>query len=98
MADPASNTKEQQHPQYSSDRQIVNSLMAGDATEYNLAELGRLLMRYQGFPGATDIQRDLQKIMQRWKLTEDTLFEQTRAIHQKAEVYRNVGARGEDWS
>lgn len=91
--------KEQTHPQYSADRQIVNALLAGDPTDYNLAELARLIMRYQGFPGAYDIQSDLQKVMNRWNHTEDSLFEKTRSIHQTSEVYRNVSGRGgEDWS
>jgi len=94
-----SNPKEQQHPQYTTDRHIVNGLMADNPTDYNLAELARLIMRYQGFPGAHDIQADLAKIMNRWKYTEETLFEKTREIHQSSEVYRNVSGRGgEDWS
>ncbi|MEL6224327.1 MAG: DUF3288 family protein [Cyanobacteria bacterium J06627_8] len=95
----SSTQKEQKHPQYTDDRQIVNSLMADEPTDYNLAELARLMMRYQGFPGAYDIQSDLTKVMNRWKYTEETLFEKTRDIHQTPEVYRNVGGRGgEDWS
>ncbi|MEB3210939.1 MAG: DUF3288 family protein [Leptolyngbyaceae bacterium] len=95
----SSGQKEQKHPQYMDDRQVVNSLLAGEPTDYNLAEMARLIMRYQGFPGAYDIQADLAKVMHRWKYTEDTLFEKTREIHQTSEVYRNVGGRGgEDWS
>ncbi|MEM7771850.1 MAG: DUF3288 family protein [Cyanobacteria bacterium P01_E01_bin.6] len=95
----SSTQKEQQHPQYMADRHIVNTLLAEDPTDYNLAELARLMMRYQGFPGARDIQADLTKVMNRWKFTEDTLFEKTREIHQTPDVYRNVGGRGgEDWS
>lgn len=91
--------KEQQHPQYSSDRQIVNTLLASDASDYNLAELARLKMRYQGFPGAYDLQADLDKVLSRWKLTEENLFEKTRALHQGGDIYRNVSGRGgEDWS
>lgn len=94
-----STQKEQQHPQYTSDRQIVNSLMGGEPSDYNLAELARLIMRYQGFPGAHDIQADLQKVMKQWKFTEDSLFEKTRELHQTGDIYRNVSGRGgEDWS
>lgn len=91
--------KEQQHPQYSTDRQIVNSLLGGEATDYNLAELARLKMRYQDFPGAYDIQSDLDKAMKQWQLTEATLFEKTRNLHQTSDIYRNISGRGgEDWS
>lgn len=94
-----STSKEQQHPQYIADRQIVNALLAGEPDDYSLAELARLIMRYQGFPGAYDIQADLKKVMNRWKYTEDALFEKTRSIHQTGGVYRNVNGRGgEDWS
>ncbi|HSM81336.1 MAG TPA: DUF3288 family protein [Nodosilinea sp.] len=91
-------TKDQQHPQYKADRQVVNQLLAGEATDYNLAELARLLTRYEGFPGARDIQADLKKAMARWGLTEAELFEKTRAIHQQGEVYKGLGRGREDWS
>lgn len=94
-----STRKEQQHPQYTTDRQIVNGLLADEPTDYNVAELARLTMRYQGFPGAHDIQADLAKVMNRWKFTENTLFDKTREIHQTTDVYRNISGRGgEDWS
>ncbi|HIK43579.1 MAG TPA: DUF3288 family protein [Leptolyngbyaceae cyanobacterium M65_K2018_010] len=91
-------TKDQQHPQYSTDRQVVNQLLAGEATDYNLAELARLLIRYEGFPGARDIQADLVKALNRWQLTANELFEKTRAIHQRGEVYKGLGRGREDWS
>lgn len=90
--------KEQQHPQYKSDRAVVNQLLASEPTDYHLAELGRLIIRYKGFPGARDIQRDLEKALTNWGLTEASLYAKTRAIHQQAEVYRDVGRNREDWS
>ncbi len=94
----ADTTKDQQHPQYKIDRQVVNQLIAGEATNYNLVELARLMTRYEGFPGARDIQTDLKKAMARWGLTEAELFEKTRAIHQQGEVYKGLGRGREDWS
>lgn len=94
MAEP----KDQQHPQYRSDRDRVNQLLGEAVSDYGLAELGRLLIRYQGFPGARDIQGDLQKVLHRWGLTQETLFAQTRALHQRGEVYQNLGRNREDWS
>ena len=89
---------DQQHPQYKTDRQVVSQILAGEATDYNLAELARLITRYEGFPGARDIQADLKKALNRWQLSEDELFEKTRAIHQQGEVYKGLGRGREDWS
>jgi hypothetical protein len=91
-------TKEQKHPQYKTDRQVVSQLLASELTDYNLVELARLIIRYEGFPGARDIQADLQKTLQRWQLTETELFTRTRAIHQRGDVYKGLGRGREDWS
>ena len=95
---PENTNKDQQHPQYRGDRQIVNSLLSSEPTDYNLAELARLQIRYKPFPGARDIQRDLEKVLKQWNLTEAALFEKTRAIHQEAKVYKGRGAKRDDWS
>ncbi|NJL46662.1 MAG: DUF3288 family protein [Leptolyngbyaceae cyanobacterium SM2_5_2] len=91
-------TKDQQHPQYSTDRQTVNQLLAGDASDFNLVELARLMIRYEGFPGARDIQADLKKALTRWQLTEAELFERTRTLHQQGDIYKGLGRGREDWS
>ncbi|NER82520.1 MAG: DUF3288 family protein [Leptolyngbya sp. SIO1D8] len=91
--------KDQDHPQYRSDRATVNQLLSGEPTDFNLAELGRLIIRYKGFPGARDIQRDLEEVLNTWKLTEEELYEKTRVLHQGSGVYRDLGRRDrEDWS
>lgn len=90
--------RDQQHPLWSRDRQSVNTLLNSPVTDYNLAELGRLRIRYQGFPGARDIQTDLDKILQQWQLTEAELFEKTREIHAIGQVYKTRGEQSEDWS
>ncbi|MGK7892063.1 MAG: DUF3288 family protein [Leptolyngbyaceae cyanobacterium] len=89
---------EQAHPQYGRDRQITSELLQGEATEFNLAECARLRIRYQDFPGANDIQTDLDTVLKNWGLTEAELYTKTRQIHQTTEVYKNVRARREDWS
>ena len=95
----ASENKEQQHPLYSRDRQIVNSLLTGESTDYNLSELARLRIRYRGFPGAKDIQTDLDKVMQLWGFTETTLYEKTRQIHASGPIYQGKArGEGEDWN
>lgn len=98
MTNTASSQKDQQHPLYTDDRQIVNTLLDAEPTDYNLAELARLRIRYQGFPGARDIQSDLERILRQWELTEAQLFEKTRQIHQTAQVYRTRTSHREDWS
>ncbi|KKD35721.1 DUF3288 family protein [Limnoraphis robusta] len=91
------NTQEQKHPQYNSDHATVKSLIADQPTDFNLVELARLKIRYRGFPGARDIQSDLEKILQNWQLTEETLFEKTREIHAKGQVYKVKKEDQEDW-
>jgi len=95
-----SENKDQQHPLWQSDRAIVDSLLAGEPNNYNLVELARLQIRYRGFPGARDIQKDLEKVMQQWGFTEATLFEKTRQIHTAEPIYKSRGRKGneEDWN
>ena len=81
-------TQDRQHPQHKRDRASVNSLLASEATDYNLSKLSRLIIRYRGFPGARDIQSNLKKVLQKWNSTEEILYEQTRKIYAKGEVYR----------
>ena len=96
----ADQKKPQQHPQWTSDRQTVNSLMSGSPTDYNLAELARLRIRYRGFPGATDIQTDLDKVLQQWGFTEAELYQKTQIIHATGQIYKIRNSKGdtEDWS
>lgn len=92
-------TKDQQHPQYNRDRPMIESLLQGEPSDLNLAELARLRVRYNGFPGARDIQAHLDTILQKWNLTEEQLFERTRAIHEHGGIYKSRGKREEqDWN
>jgi Protein of unknown function (DUF3288) len=91
--------QDQQHPLYNRDRPIVENLLIQEATDYNLAELARLRIRYQKFPGARDIQQDLDRVLLQWDLTEEELFEKTRQIHSVGGVYKTRGKREEeDWN
>ncbi|MGK7918873.1 MAG: DUF3288 family protein [Trichodesmium sp.] len=90
-------SEEQQHPQYRKDREIVDTLLKEENTDYNLAELARLKIRYRGFPGATDIQDDLKQVLAKWQLTEEKLYEKTRQIHGKGKVYKKHNNDQEDW-
>jgi Protein of unknown function (DUF3288) len=98
MADILKQSKDQQHPQWQSDRQTVNKLMTEAPTDFNLAELARLMVRYQGFPGGRDIQTDLAAVLKKWQLTPETLFEKTREIHAREPIYTVRSNKREDWN
>ena len=78
---PGSAVPEQSHPLYALDRDMLDALLAahtpGDA---QLVDAARLLMRYQGFPGAHDLQDDLEKVLRLWGLSREELHSRTRAI------------------
>jgi len=99
MASVAEN-KDQQHPQEKRDREIVERLLREVPNDYNRAELARLRIRYAGFPGAREIQRNLDLVLQQWQLTEEELFEITRQLHACGRVYQrgNNSPNQEDWS
>ena len=73
--------KEQNHPLYSIDRDHIDRLMGKEMPEdEDIVELARLLIRYEGFPGARDIQDDMSKALNLWGLTRETLNLKARAI------------------
>jgi Protein of unknown function (DUF3288) len=90
--------KDQDHPQYFSDRQIVNTLLQNEPSDRNLADLARLCIRYQGFPGARDIQTDLLKVMAKWRLSEEELYDKTREIHATTRVFNTHNDGRDDWA
>jgi len=72
---------EQTHPLYALDRDAVDRLLAVTTpADEHLVDAARLLMRYQGFPGAADLQADLAKLLRLWHLDRDQLQARTRAI------------------
>ncbi|WP_017327368.1 DUF3288 family protein [Synechococcus sp. PCC 7336] len=90
---------DQRHPQYKADRDLLTSILKdGTPSDFNLAEVARLRIRYDGFPGARDIQVDLDGILQTWNLSETDLFAKTRAIHQEQTVYRERFSKRDDWA
>ena len=95
---------EQIHPQYKRDRETINDWLKETETKEikeisarGLAELARLKIRYRGFPGARDIQNDLEEVMEKWELTEESLYEKTRKIHAKGKVFKGENDEQEDW-
>ena len=91
--------QDQQHPQEKKDQEVVHALLQKEANPQSLAELARLRIRYHNFPGARQIQRDLDLLLQKWELTEEQLFEQTRRFHDTRQVYQHIkGQDAQDWS
>nr|AUG32115.1 hypothetical protein PLO_107 [Paulinella longichromatophora] len=78
---------EQNHPFYYKDRVRVNELIncaipvAGD-----LVDLARLFIRYQGFPGAYDLQDDLRKILKIWNYSQEELNNLTRKLWESGDA------------
>jgi len=65
----------------------------------NLAECARLRIRYQNFPGAREIQRDLDLILEKWQLDEASLWAKTRQLHSHGQVYQiRQSEEQQDWS
>ncbi|NCO74860.1 MAG: DUF3288 family protein [Cyanobacteria bacterium] len=90
---------DQKHPLGHIDREIIKKIFVEGKTDYNIAEVARLKIRYQNFPGARDVQYDLESILKQWELTEEELFAQTRVLHSKGKVYRqHKDENSEDWS
>ena len=91
--------KDQRHPQYTKDRQILNELLVRTTpSNRDCAELARLIVRYKDFVGARDIQADLLKGLNNWQFTEETLFAKTRAIHAIGKVYMSQDEGQDDWA
>ena len=71
----------QQHPLYSTDREILDRLCSIDSPEaHDYVELARLLIRYENFNGAEDLHLDMNKILKKWNLNRERLEEITRKI------------------
>jgi hypothetical protein len=95
MASAAEN-KDQQHPQEKHDKELVERLLREQPGDRHYAELARLRIRYRGFPGAREIQRNLDAVLQRWQMTEEQLFELTRKLHATGKVYKPGSSQGQD--
>ena len=74
----------QNHPLYLTDRDHVNRLLAKEIpVDRDLIDIARLLMRYEGFPGASDIKMDMLKALKLWGLTKEQLNSRTKEIWSK---------------
>ncbi|MEI8250042.1 MAG: DUF3288 family protein [Synechococcus sp. ELA057] len=73
--------EQQNHPLHAADRDTVDRLLAADPpSDDHLIDAARLLMRYDGFPGATDLQDDLARVLRLWGLKPEELQQRTRAL------------------
>ena len=73
--------EEQNHPLYAIDRENVDRLLSKESPEDgDIVDLARLLLRYEGFPGASDLQDDMNKTLKLWGLSRDILNAKARLI------------------
>ena len=71
----------QNHPLYSTDRENLDRLIGLDSpASIDFVELARLLIRYQNFNGAEDLNADMEKLLKKWSIDRDKLEEITRKI------------------
>ena len=71
----------QNHPLYSIDRQNLDRLIGIDSPNtIDYVELARLIIRYQDFKGADDLNSDMQKLLKKWNIKREKLEEITRKI------------------
>ena len=71
----------QNHPLYSTDRENLDRLIGIDSpSTIDFVELARLLIRYQDFIGAEDLNSDIEKLLKKWNLNRDKLEEKTKKI------------------
>jgi hypothetical protein len=71
----------QSHPLYTSDRSIVDGLLAAQQPNNDqLVDAARLWVRYEGFPGAQDLKLDLEKLLRLWGLDRNELNRRCREI------------------
>ena len=71
----------QNHPLYSTDRENLDRLRSVDLpTSNHFVELARLIIRYQDFQGADDLNSDMEKLLKKWGINRVELEAITRKI------------------
>ena len=62
----------QNHPLYSTDREKLDRLCAIEIpTSNDFVDLARLIIRYQDFSGAEDLNSDMEKLLKKWRMNRD---------------------------
>ena len=78
-------SNEQTHPLHATDKKIIDSLITiKEPEELDLINLARLINRYTNFPGEIEIKKDIEKILNFWKITKNELFSKTKDIWSKS--------------
>ena len=73
--------KVQNHPLYTIDRENLDRLCAiNNPASIDLVELARLIIRYQDFKGADDLNSDMEKLLKKWNINKEKLEAITRKI------------------
>ena len=71
----------QNHPLYSTDRENLDRLIGLHSPgPKDFVELARLLIRYQEFKGAEDLNSDMEKLLKKWNLNRKKLEAITRQL------------------
>ncbi len=74
-------SNQQTHPLHTTDKNIIDSLIAKEKPEdIDLINLARLINRYSNFPGEFEIKNDIEKILKFWKINKNDLFAKTKNI------------------
>ena len=77
-------SNEQTHPLHATDKNIIDSLITKEKPEdIDFINLARLINRYKGFHGETEIKNDIEKILKFWKISKNELFSKTKNIWSK---------------
>ena len=78
-------SNEQTHPLHSTDKNIIDFLIAQEKPkDIDFINLARLINRYTNFPGESEIKIDIEKILNFWKITKNELFSKTKKIWSKS--------------
>ena len=77
-------SNEQTHPLHATDKNIIDSLITKEKPEaLDFVNLARLINRYTHFPGENEIKKNIEKILNFWKISKNELFSKTKDIWSK---------------
>ena len=78
-------SNEQTHPLHATDKDTIDSLITKEKPEdLDFINLARLINRYTDFPGEAEIKKDIEKILNFWKINKNELFSKTKIIWSKS--------------
>ncbi len=78
-------SNEQTHPLHATDKNIIDLLISKEEPEdLDFIHLARLINRYNNFPGEIEMKKDIEKILNFWKISKNELFSKTKNIWSKS--------------